>query len=148
MAERREVVEIVLKSSLKLSVSKVCKYAQFSRTQYYYSKKFTHSKSQGRPCPGFTINRDGNEIKDTTIVDLLKKYRTDVHFMSSGGAKILSRYLAIEHGYYINHKKIYRLCRENNLLLYSALSVKKKVKKQRCEYRDITQPPINSGSLI
>lgn len=69
-------------------------------------------------------------IKDAFIVDLLKQYRSDIHFMNTGGAKILTKYLAVEQGIYVNHKKVYRICRENNPLLYNALSVKKKLKKR------------------
>jgi putative transposase len=60
--------------------------------------------------------------------------------MNAGGARVLSHYLAKEHGIYVNHKKVYRLCRVNNLLLYSAVSIKIKTKKKRCEYHEVTGP--------
>jgi len=60
--------------------------------------------------------------------------------MNTGGAKILSHYLAREHSLYVNHKKVYRLCKENNLLLYSSVQIKKRIKKVRCDYVDVTAP--------
>jgi putative transposase len=91
--------------------------------------------------PGFTINRDGETILDTTVVSILKSYRRESLFVSGGGYYKLSKYLSIEHGYYINHKKVYRLCQENNLLLFHLRDKKiRKVKKSRCEYKEITAP--------
>jgi putative transposase len=121
-------------------VRAVCQMASFSRTQFYYSMKESEVRSPGRPCPGFTINRDGSKITDDVIVQHLKNYRAEVHFMNSGGAKMLSHYLATEHSLYVNHKKVYRLCRESNLLLFSSVQVRAKIKKKRCEYREVTAP--------
>ena len=60
--------------------------------------------------------------------------------MNTGGAKMLSYYLRSEHQMYVNHKKIYRLCRENNLLLFTQAQVRQKIKKMRCGFSDITAP--------
>ena len=122
------------------SIQAVCRYAAFSRTQFYYQTKVEKVKSPGRPCPGFTINRDGNKLSDDLIVARLKAYRADVHFMNTCGAKMLSHYLASEHSMYVNHKKVYRLCKENHLLLFTEVQVRAKIKKKRCEYRDVTAP--------
>lgn len=113
---------------------------QYSRTQFYYSKNHSLVKSPGRPPPGFTVNRDGTHISDEVITSYLKAYRSEIHFMNAGGAKLLSKYLAQEHLIYVNHKKVYRLCKDHGLLLYSSVQVKKKIKKRRCEYIEITAP--------
>lgn len=53
----------------------------------------------------------------------------------------MSYYLAIERQLYINHKKVYRLCSENNLLLFKkGLSNKRQFKKSRCNYSEVTGP--------
>lgn len=140
MAERREVVNFIIGENPMLQIGKVCLIAGLGRTQFYYSKKCTLVKSPGRPPPGFTINRDGSKIEDELIVKFLKNYRAEIHFMNSGGSRVLSHYLAQEHSIYVNHKKVYRLCKDNHLLLYSALTVKTKIKKKRCEYHDVTAP--------
>lgn len=98
-------------------------------------------KRPGRPAPGFTINRDGTKINDGAIVAILREYRASIEFANGGGARKLSKYLAIEQTMYINHKKIYRLCDENNLLLFRQEEKKKrKFKKSRCEYLEVSQP--------
>lgn len=140
MAERREVVSLVIAEKPTSTIGKICLFAGLGRTQFYYSKKCTEVKSPGRPPPGFTINRDGNKITDDVIVKFLKDYRSEIHFMNSGGSRVLSHYLAQEHRIYVNHKKVYRLCKDNHLLLYSALTVKMKIKKKRCEYHEVTAP--------
>lgn len=80
-------------------------------------------------------------INDNFVVDILKDYRTQIEFANGGGSRKLSCYLAIEKGIYINHKKIYRLCDENHLLLFKRRSSNKKLfKKIRCSYTDISKP--------
>ena len=62
-------------------------------------------------------------------------------FLNAGGAKKLSKYIAIEKKIYVNHKKIYRLCDENKLLLFKQdLCQKRKYKKKRCEYIEVSNP--------
>lgn len=140
MAERRETVKAVIELKPAGSIQKTCHFAEFSRTQFYYKFKNNKIKSPGRPCPGFTVNRDGKLLSDDLIVQHLKNYRADIHFMNTCGAKMLSHYLASEHSMYVNHKKVYRLCKENNLLLFTQNQVKEKIKKMRCEYRNVTAP--------
>lgn len=95
----------------------------------------------GRKPPGFTINRDGIIIQDDCITKIIREYRKTTYFMNAGGSKKLSKYIAIEKNIYVNHKKIYRLCSENNLLLFKQnMSGKRKFKKSRCEYMDINGP--------
>jgi putative transposase len=55
----------------------------------------------------------------------LKKYREDINFQNGIGCRALHEYLELDYKITVNHKKIYRLCKENKLLL----SRKKKIKK-------------------
>lgn len=112
-----------------------------SKSCFYYSQKVSIIKSPGRPIPGFTINRDGKTIYDDKIVFYLKQYRSETLFMNAAGSYKLCKYLSIEQGLYINHKKIYRLCRENNILLFSQSDKKTRPRKKRaCEFKEITGP--------
>ena len=53
----------------------------------------------------------------------------------------LSHYLAYEQKIYINHKKIYRLCDEADILLFRKTDKAKKVfVKTRCKYTDVSLP--------
>lgn len=98
-------------------------------------------KPPGRSPPGFTLNRDGAKIHDQMIVTILKEYRSSIEFANGGGARKLASYLAIEQQIYVNHKKIYRLCDENDLLLFRQEDKKKrKFKKSRCEYLEVSKP--------
>jgi len=72
---------------------------------------------RGRPVPGYTENRDGSLILDTAIVQWLSEYRDRIEFKNAGGVDKLQYYLRRDRGVYINRKKIYRLCRENDFLL-------------------------------
>jgi len=76
--------------------------------------------------PGFTVNRDGTIIRDETITTHLKEYSETLEFNNSGGARKLAHYLAIEQKIYINHKKIYRLCNEADILLFRKTDQQKK----------------------
>lgn len=72
---------------------------------------------------------------------ILKEYRSSIEFANGGGARKLASYLGIEHHIDINHKKIYRLCVENDLLLFRQHDKnKRKFKKKRCEYLEVSLP--------
>lgn len=113
-----------------------------SSTWYERLKKVKSDKkmhSSGRPIPGHTINHDGTYIMDATIVSVLKRYREKPEFKNAGGYQKLKYYIRRDHNFYINGKKLYRLCKENKLLLPRN---KKKINKDRkiCTYREITAP--------
>jgi len=118
----------------------LCKITELSRTQIYVHKKNPGIKKVGRPPPGFTINRDGVKIDDHVIVDRLKYYRAQLEYTNGGGVRKLSKYLIIDYGMYINHKKIYRICRDKNLLLFREHDSRSRPKKRRCGYHDVTRP--------
>lgn len=138
MGERRAVVEEF--HAADESVRRVCKIASLSRSQFYYRKRIREVKPVGRPCPGYTVNRDGRRIEDELIVNCLKSYRSQIEFLNGGGVRKLTHYMAIEHSIYVNHKKVYRICAENQLLLFRTPDRSKKQKKKRCNYREITKP--------
>lgn len=74
-------------------------------------------KRKGRPFPGYSLNLQGRQISDFIILEILKSYREKKEFQNWGGCKVLSRYLLRDHSLRVNAKKVYRLCREGNLLL-------------------------------
>jgi putative transposase len=85
-------------------------------------------KLRGRPKPGHTVNPDGTIVMDSTIISVLKDYRDQIEFKNSGGYQKLKHYLRRDYGFHINGKKLYRLCKEESLLLPRN---KKKIKKNR-----------------
>lgn len=104
-----------------ICLSKLLKFAGVSKSTWYYSKRIKsadkRSENKGRKPPGCTINRDGSIIHDLTIIRCLEKFRNEIEFNNGAGYIKLTHYLKREHGLYINKKKIYRLCKENGLLL-------------------------------
>ena len=74
-------------------------------------------KKSGRPLPGYSLNSKGEKAFDDFIRAKLKKYRERAEFYNWGGYKVLSRYLMRDYGLRVNCKKVYRLCREEGLLL-------------------------------
>ncbi len=87
-------------------------------------------KSTGRPVPGYTVNRDGTLIPDVVIVQLCRQYRRTRFFENHAGSKKLTKYLRRDYGFYINHKKIARILKENGLQL-------KKPSKKQVPWRKI-----------
>lgn len=134
--------EYILKGHPKFLV---LKFIEVSKSKYYES--FTEkkgrspgqSKAKGRPIPGYSKSVDGTIVLDSAIVKILKDYRDQMEFKNAGGYQKLYHYLKRDHSIIINPKKIYRLCKENGLLLPRN---KKKIKKVRkvCYSRKIDGP--------
>jgi putative transposase len=111
---RREVAnEYITKQPSK---AKVLKFCGLSRLTFYYKPEIIKSRP-GRPAPGYSINKDGTLTPDSWIIQKLKDYRSDINFQNGIGCRALHEYLEIDYQITVNHKKIYRLCRENQLLL-------------------------------
>lgn len=97
----------------------------------------------GRKPPGYSVNRDKSIILDSVILGMLKQYRSETFFMNAGGYYKLTKYLAVEKQIYVNHKKIYRICSQNNLLLFTKERRLKRKKRRTVGYHEIT----NSNQL-
>ncbi len=129
MAQRLEVAEIFTNQGY--CVQKVIKYASVSSSTWYSQKQYIQEDKRknnpGRPVPGYTINPDGSIILEEFIVSALEQYRGKKDFANGGGYQKLTWYIRRDYNYWVNSKKIYRLCKEHNLLLPK----KKKRKKPR-----------------
>lgn len=87
------------------------------------------SKRRGSAPPGHSFSTSGEKINDDVIINHLRDYRSDPFLAHEGGSKILSKYFQRDHSIIVNHKKVYRLCKENNLLLTRRKKKKSKFKK-------------------
>lgn len=138
--EQRKAVVLEFHSK-EFIFSRSCKYAGISRSSVYFKKRVNIVAPPGRSPPGYTMNRDGTMVLDFVIVKILQEYRASIEFANGGGCRKLSKYMAIEYQLYINHKKVYRLCSENELLLFRQEGrQKRKFKKSRCRYIDVSLP--------
>jgi putative transposase len=104
---------LVAESFIKEGVNKVLalKTCQIKRSSYYYKSKAL--LKVGRPCSTHTY-QDGTLVADGLVVKDIIALLSD-EFVDYGYFKT-AIYLRDEHKYYINHKKVYRLMRDNGLL--------------------------------
>jgi len=125
------------------SVKKVLGYTGVNSSTWYKVNndrpKQDSEAKKGRPIPGYTLNPDGSIILDSSIISVLKSYRDRIEFSNAGGYQKLNHYLRRDYGFHINPKKIYRLCRENDLLLPRHKKKRRKAGRV-CMNRVITAP--------
>lgn len=95
--------------------------------------------NQGRPVPGYSFAIDREPIGDNQIVAMLEEYRMRREFINGGGYQKLSVYLLRDYGYIVNPKKVYRLCKENHLLLPKKKKRKRTIRRAAIN-RTITSP--------
>lgn len=142
MAERLEVSQLFIQNGYK--TQQVILYAGVSNSTWYnhLNKKDTDGRKEngGRPTPGYSLSISGEPIADDLIVSILKSYRLKKEFINGGGCRKLSHYLERDYKYIVNHKKVYRLCKENNLLLPKRKKIKKLRNNRICQNRIINKP--------
>lgn len=93
----------------KRLVLRICR---ISRSAYYYKPMEGRA---GRPLPGVTITRKGLMVSDSIVVSDITELLAE-EFVDYGYYKT-TIHLREEKNYLINHKKVYRLMKENDLLL-------------------------------
>jgi len=107
MEERKELINrYVFKG---LSVQKACTQSGFSRSGYYY--KASDSK-RGKPATNSTQKLDGSWVDNSIIIEKIKEI-INSDFIDYGYRKVG---ILLQKEYLINHKKVYRLMKENRLL--------------------------------
>lgn len=119
MAERLQTCKSYIDQGY--CTQRVIKFSSVANSTWYkhkITKKEDGRKlNKGRPIPGYTINPNGEKITDQLIVIALKELRQRIEFNNAGGCKKLRVYLQRKYQYFVSEKKIYRLCKENKLLL-------------------------------
>ncbi len=142
MAERLEVSKIFIDEGNK--TQQVIKYSGVSSSTWYnhLNKKGVDGRreNRGRPLPGYSFNQRGERVYDEAILCALKSYRSKIEFVNAGGYHKLSHYLYRDYGYTVNHKKVYRLCKDNKLLLPRRKKVSKVKGKRICQNHTISRP--------
>lgn len=88
-----------------------------SRSTYYYQKNYRVEEkkvSEGRPAPGYSYKEDGQKISDEQIKEfLLEEIAGDAY---NYGYRKLTKVLRRKYNLIINKKKVYRLCKELDIL--------------------------------
>jgi len=105
--------------------------AGLTKHQYYYKPKI--GRKRGRKCSSTTIqiiDKEKTHQSNEIVINQITKNHSDPDLVY--GYRRMTYQLQIE-GFYINHKKVYRLMNENQLLLK-----KGKICKQYAKYRILT----------
>lgn len=95
----------------------VLKIVNISRSTYYYRKNYRVEEkkvSEGRPAPGYSINEDGKKIPDEQIKEFLLELIAGE--CNGYGYRKLTLQLKRQYKLKINKKKVYRLCKELDIL--------------------------------
>jgi transposase InsO family protein len=106
------------------------KWVGFPRSNYYYKPS---NGKKGIRASVTTKKRDGTEIANTEVVQEIKKIVSD-EFVCYGYQNVTAELKDLD--YIINHKKVYRLMDENQLLLGKV--IKTQGKREWVKYRKIT----------
>lgn len=91
----------------------VLKQCELSRSSYYYYTRSTH-QGRGRPKSTVTYNHIGEFVSNEQVVEDIKT-TLGIEFVDYGYFKMTCE-LQQSYSYKINHKKVYRLMTENQLL--------------------------------
>ena len=117
------------------------KFAGLSKSTYYYhiyveNKAKAKPKNAGRPVIGYSLTNDNHKICDEEIKEYIMEAIQDDAFYY--GYHKITHVLKREQNLIINHKKVYRLCKELQILrnqrvikpqVKSTISINRVVKK-------------------
>lgn len=115
MARKLIIAKKIINQGYKINL--VLKSLSLHKTSWYRYIISKKSDKRGRPIPNFSYSKLGTKISDEIIVEKLKLLRNRKYLVISGGYKKLTSMLKRDFGFIVNHKKVYRLCKENKLLL-------------------------------
>jgi len=121
-------------------VRTVCRICEIPRSSYYYHKKHPQPQkpvSTGRPIPGYSVDKSGRHISDTWIKQYLLQLIQGPN--ASFGYRKLTVLLRRKHDLVINKKKVYRLCKELEILAPQR-EIKHPVPRKIAKNRIVTHP--------
>jgi len=98
-------------------VRTVCRICKVPRSSYYYHKNHPERRkpiSKGRPIPGYSRDKNGNVVLDARIKGFLRRLIQGPN--AAFGYRKLTVLLRRKYKLVINKKKVYRLCKELNIL--------------------------------
>lgn len=134
----------------------VLRYAGLSRSSYYYhisieGKLKAKSEKVGRPIVGHSLTKENKKVCDEEIKEyIMEAIQADAFYY---GYQKITHYLRRELSLTINHKKVYRLCKELQILkkqrvikpeVKSTISINRIVKKSN----ELWEADIKYGYII
>src|SRR5699024_8314444 len=115
LTEKLEVAEKWIQKGYAVMV--ILKIVSISRTTYYHRKYYRVEEkqvSEGRPAPGYSIHQDGYKVPDEKIKEFLLELIAGEY--NNFGYRKLTKMLGRIYKLQINKKKVYRLCKELDIL--------------------------------
>jgi len=100
-------------------VRKVLHYAGLSASSYYYRASGDGTQKRGIKPSEYTLLKDGRKVSNDQVANQIKLV-LEKEFVDYGYLKV-TYYLQDELEYQINHKKVYRLMKEHQLLYQSKI---------------------------
>ena len=100
-------------------ISLVLRIIKLSRSTYYYNINYKIKDEEkirpvGRKPIGYSFTKDNKKVCDDEIKDyIIQAIDSDAQYY---GYRKITHYLRRTYGLIINHKKVYRLCKELNVL--------------------------------
>jgi len=141
MGDKLEVAKTYLSQGLPVtSILDLCK---IPKSSWYYARNpkacTAPQLARGRPLTNYCYNMQGERVSDEVIKEYLIKFREQKEFCNEGGCKIIPHYFKRDYAIIINHKKVYRLCKELNILLPKKKKTSK-FKRRISENRRVNAP--------
>ncbi|MDR5605724.1 IS3 family transposase [Paenibacillus larvae] len=101
-------------------ISLVLRILQMERSTYYTHVNRRQQEPntvhrRGRPAPGYSCTQDGKPVSDEQICEWIMELLAD-EYTSAYGYRKLTKVLRRQHRLVINKKKVYRLCKQMNVL--------------------------------
>ena len=99
-------------------IKRIVDILDLNRSTYYDrmgEKKVETQAKRGRPCPGYSMHKEGHKISDEQIEEYLMEYHQDDN-VGALGYKKWTTLLRDQFNLIINKKKVYRLCEELGIL--------------------------------
>ncbi|MDY0404652.1 IS3 family transposase [Virgibacillus sp. 179-BFC.A HS] len=115
LAEKIEVADKWIQKGYAIKL--VLKLVNVPRSTYYYQKNYRVEEkqvSEGRPAPGYSINEDGKKVSDEQLKEFLLELISGE--CNGYGYRKLTIMLRRQYSLKINKKKVYRLCKELDIL--------------------------------
>lgn len=112
------------------TMKELVKWVNFPRSSYYYKPS---NNRKGIPPSTTTTKKDGTEVSNNEVVDEIKKIVSG-EFVCYGYQNVTSELK--DQNFIINHKKVYRLMDENQLLLGKV--IRTHGKREFVQFRKIT----------
>lgn len=112
MEERKELMVSYVGKGL--SVAKACEIAGVTKSSFYYR---SNGKKKGKKPSEITFLREGGSVSNAEVISRIESLLFTSDFIDYGYQRV--HQALRKQGLQINHKKVYRLMKESNLLFPS-----------------------------